>query len=58
MDQNTIIILAVALAVIGVTVVKRLLLKSSLTPGRRALMLGALAAAIMALMSLLLALQQ
>jgi len=58
MDQNTIVILAVALAVIGITVVKRLLLKSSLSPGRRALMLGALAAAIMAAMSLLLALQQ
>lgn len=58
MDQNTVVIVAVALAVIGITVVKRLLLKSSLTPGRRALMLAALAAAIMAVMSLLLALQQ
>ena len=58
MDQNTVVILAVALAVIGVTVVKRLLLTSSLSPGRRLLMLGALAAAIMAVMSLLLALQQ
>jgi len=58
MDQNIVIIVAIALAVIGVTVVKRLLLKSSLTPGRRALMLGAIAAAIMAIMSLLLATQQ
>ncbi|MCC2961575.1 hypothetical protein LK540_14185 [Massilia sp. IC2-278] len=58
MDQNTVVIVAIALAVIGVTVVKRLLLKSSLSPGRRLLMLGALAAAIMAVMSLLLATQQ
>jgi hypothetical protein len=58
MDQQTVVILAVALAVIGITVVKRVLLKSSLSPGRRLLMLGALAAAIMAIMSLLLALQQ
>jgi len=58
MDQQSIIILAVALAVIGITVVKRVLLKSSLSPGRRALMLGALAAAIMAVMSLVLSLQQ
>lgn len=58
MDQNTVVIVAVALAVIGVTVVKRLLLTSSLSPGRRLLMLGALAAAIMAVMSLVLGLQQ
>lgn len=58
MDQNTVVIVAIALAVIGVTVVKRLLLKSSLSPVRRLLMLGALAAAIMAVMSLLLATQQ
>jgi len=58
MDQQTVVILAVALAVIGITVVKRVLLKSSLSPGRRLLMLGALAAAIMAVMSLLLGLQQ
>jgi len=58
MDQQTVVILAVALAIIGITVVKRVLLKSSLSPGRRLLMLGALAAAIMAAMSLLLATQQ
>ncbi|MEW6370101.1 MAG: hypothetical protein AB1584_04145 [Pseudomonadota bacterium] len=55
MDQNTIVILAAcALAVIGITVVKRLMLKSSRPAGQRFLLLGALAAGIMAVMSLLL----
>jgi len=55
MDQNSIVILAAcALAVVGVTVVKHLMLKSSRPAGQRFLLLGALAAGIMAVMSLLL----
>jgi len=59
MDKNSIVILAAcALAVIGITVVKRLMLKSAQTPARRALMLAALAVGIMAVMSILLSLLQ
>lgn len=55
MDQNTIVILAAcALAVIGIAIVKRLMLKSSRPAGQRFLLLAALAAGIMAVMSLLL----
>ena len=58
MDQNIVIIVAIALAVIGVTVVKRLMLKSSLPPARRALLLSALAMALMTVMSIVLTTQQ
>ena len=59
MDKNSIVIVAAcALAVIGIAVVKRMMLKSSRSPARRALMLAALAAGIMAVMSILLSLLQ
>lgn len=59
MDQNGIVILAAcALAVVGVIVVKRLMLKSARPAGQRALLLAALAAGIMTVMSILLSLLQ
>ena len=59
MDRNAIVILlACALAVAGVIVVKRLMLKPGRPQGQRFLLMAALAAGIMTVMSILLSLLQ